>query len=989
MITTLAATKYELTTHTYDSVVQKNSKNSDNIVHSPPVFANQCANSREYAVLFQKIQSVSDKGIRIKRLNDLIGLVNQREIDCKSSQETRAAEAINRHSCNESWLEDCVTFVKSRFTQESGGASIEDIGINEPTFLEAFTQIKGLRGEKHKLNNKLVSLYAFFDVHISERSSKLKLQFSNLWNVIIDLFRTVILYGYAIKKESLRERMIKVWLSYSTITLNIEPTKILPQFDNKEIQVSTWMKVVKYKLAAFATFAKDSDVYPKCPFETPDNPTILLDRDFTQWFKRIPIGSLEMRRYKMSLIDSLCRGTKKGAARSTDDDCLLSSVETFELFTEPRKRSEYMNVDMHFEIRRSVEEILFDSPTFVPSYTHCPSFSSCTENSVMKGGHVKIVKEVVPSLPREPIFKRKFGLLFDPFPLNGFNHTDEENPPCRYPLPSVDDGFNATHKIGELKSIPYLEFSTNPDLLGTDLDIENLIEYSLSQESKIVPIGLMEALKVRGITTPCALETWLLKPLQQYLSKQLLKHLCFAVTGTPLKEEHIEAVIKHMTTQQVFLSGDYDNATNNMIGEFTRTCVESICDRLEVSTNYKRLAVRSLCDNLVEFVHKDKKTKIEYKLSGRQIEAQPMGKILSFVVLCIINFAACRKSLEIDQNQILTINQFPGLINGDDCCFPISNVDHWIGVTAIVGLFNSIGKTFTSREFVEMNSRTFLVTKDIHDNLITNINFHEVPFINFGLMKGLVRSASNESKQSKSHTTEVVEACSRMGWCHKELVKGFDHLYVELDYLFKHYHNVYLLDNTLKNIPYYVPAWLGGLGLDPGPLPENKITISQLKCAKWIYQNFQKLKPKSMTLSKTCLIDALINKAMGRWFTQMLVEEEIPNFQQLETEEGNSLDLIEENQSVYTAMVEYLWRTRDLNDFFVIIDNNFKEIQRKISARQLYHNQNIWQMAYTFSQKSPNLEPLEWYKLWQQKQNRVKPIIMYDPVLLQESLISS
>lgn len=317
---------------------------------------------------------------------------------------------------------------------------------------------------------------------------------------------------------------------------------------------------------------------------------------------------------------------------------------------------------------------------------------------------------------------------------------------------------------------------------------------------------------------------------------------------------------------------------------------------------------------------------------GRQCDAQPMGKILSFTVLCIINYAVCRKSLELDDSSILSINKFPGLINGDDCCFPIKDANLWSGTSAIVGLINSVGKTFTSREFVEMNSRTFLVTSNDSLGYRLNLRFHEVPFINFGLMKGLLRSGGGEEKEKgKSVHTQVVEACSRMGMCHRDLVNQFDYIYEPLDYLFKYYHNSVLLDDTLKNIPYYIPEWLGGIGLNPGPNPEERITVDELKCARWIYQNYKKLKLKSMVLSKTCLIDNLINKHISKLFNENNIDESIDSFEMLETQEENYRSLESENQSVYTMMVEYVWRTLSLEAYFKTTDNSFIRAQDRIS----------------------------------------------------------
>jgi len=918
--------------------------------------------------------------------------INVEDKDCKSSPVTfypqlSVSEMIARQ----------VELISRSCNVRGGTASIQDFEGDDPTYLEAFTLFKKKRVSE-EANRKLVLLSTFFQINEQTRTSTLKQPYLSVWNIIKDLFKSAHLYGYKFETRHLRSRMLNVWYTYSYRTSTLNPFKTIEEFDNSQLELSTWMKVVKYKLAAFAAYAKGSTVYPKCPFEDHDNPSILLDKDFTSWFKHLPQDTLQQQVYRMSLIDTLCRGVKKGTDRSTDDDCLMNCYETFKLFTEPKSKPTYLDItvqDMEQEIIRSVDEIIGDS-NYEPKYNLCPSFSSCSENSLLNGGHVAIVKNFIPRYPREPIVSVKYGMLKDPFPLDGFNNTDEENPLTRTRLPSIDeDSFEAIRKIGEGEEVQYLEVATNPDNLGTDLDIDALFETCFIEDNFIKVVGLKEALKVRGITTPAALETYLLKPLQKFLAKCLLKHLCFAVTGAPLTPEHLERVLVELHDNEVLTSGDYDNATNMMISSYTEVCLNAICNKIGIGhhkirkdgttkyNNIRRVIVNSLCHNHVELCRrflKDGK-RMKQTIYGLQQEAQPMGKILSFTVLCIINFSVCRKAIELDRGYKIPIAQFPGLINGDDCCFPISNFDHWVGCSSMVGLFNSIGKTFTSRGFVEMNSRTFLVNfkPKVEQDRLDISSFTEIPFVNFGLMKGLVRSEGGENKKT-TPMTQTAEAVTRMGWCHSQLVKGFDALYEELDFLFKFYHNKYLLSEELKYIPYYVPNWLGGLGLDPGPDFTSKVSINQLQCAHFIYQHYELMNPSSMSLTKTCLIDSLINKQLGKWFHDFAIKETIHDFQTLVNQNDQPLDLQLENQAVYSDLVEYLWRTRNLNQFFTIIDDNFVKVQEKMAKQNLIKNKTIWQRAFSYVRTNQDYKPLKWYKLWHNKQPKVKPVVAMDRV---------
>jgi hypothetical protein len=646
---------------------------------------------------------------------------------------------------------------------------------------------------------------------------------------------------------------------------------------------------------------------------------------------------------------------------------------------------------MTSEVIRSVTEVIGDA-LFIPEYTHCPSFSSCTENPLFKGGHVKVVKEQVPSLPVDKEYEvyAKYGLAYNPQPIKHFNPTEFDDPIVNRPFDTVCSD-KAVEKFGDVQSIKYLEIDINPLNIGTDLDIDSLCKICLDDPSLIRAVALKEALKVRGITTPCALETWLLKPLQKFLAKRLLDFDVFAVTGQPLNSGHLERAFRMLLPDQVFVSGDYDNATNNMISHYTRIAVETVCDLLGCSELYKMVAVRSLCDCIVEVkevigLGKTKKTLIT---QGIQREAQPMGKILSFTILCIVNFAVCRKALELDQGQSIHITRFPGLINGDDCCFPISNFDHWTGCSAMVGLFNSIGKTFTSRKFVEMNSRTFLVDAvEYEDGLILNPRFKEVPFVNFGLMKGIVRSQSNENTVMENEKRELIEAVSRIGWCHSELIRGFEPFFNELDFLFKNYHNKYLLSPHLNGIPYYIPFWLGGLGMSPGYQPEKLISVEQRQICSWIYQSYDKLKPKSICLEKTCLINSIIERCLQGLCKRFDIPDIHP-FQNLEGESLEEYNFEYENTVVYNHLIEKVWRSSPIQEFFVEISDNFVRQSARIGAKKLYHNADIWKRGFNFISKSADYKVLNWHKIWHQKQTGVKPIVSTNHSFKNESLVNS
>lgn len=73
-----------------------------------------------------------------------------------------------------------------------------------------------------------------------------------------------------------------------------------------------------------------------------------------------------------------------------------------------------------------------------------------------------------------------------------------------------------------------------------------------------------------------------------------------------------------------------------------------------------------------------------------------MGSVLSFPILCVINFVAYWVSLEEHYGKTFTVRQVPCLIHGDDILFKTtqSHYDHWSKVITQFGLKKSVGKNY-------------------------------------------------------------------------------------------------------------------------------------------------------------------------------------------------------------------------------------------------------------------------------------------------------
>jgi hypothetical protein len=859
------------------------------------------------------------------------------------------------------------------------------------------------------------------------------------WKLLVDITISILMYGYVETYVVLRKRMLSVFLQWCRLLIILD---------------FNFIKLGKYKLAAFASYAKDSDVYPPSPFNEQTlkdhafaKPRFIFDKQFDNWISNLK-GKTDFnsRFFMMSLIDTLCRGVKKGADRPTKEMAHESNLGTFRKFTEPKPvqgdkviKNPRLDTEtilnpalMELEVIRSVHEVMAGCKLYEPKYRHFPSLSACVENKVSFGGSMTVVKKHIPAYPRELLVKKKYGMLKDPLPVDHCNHTGEDNPVVRTPIINSEEDveMDTLKENGELRSISYLEISNNYENLGTDLDISNYVDVCLQEGSRMKLCGLLEAFKVRGISTANALETWILKPLQKFLSKQLLKHKCFAVTGTPLTEAHLLERIKVLAAGQRICSGDYADATNELVAKYTEVCVREICQVLGLPDNLTQLAINSLTKNTVLYDYLDteyvqpptvggytpdrRKRDQVVNLIGKQVEAQPMGKVLSFVVLCILNFTVCRKALEIDYGGHIPIADFPGLINGDDCCFPLYDFDIWVDVTAIIGLKNSVGKTFFSKDFIEMNSRSFILYEG-EDSFITprgdfmNPYLKEIPFVNFGLIKGLLRSDQG------SNTGGVITKIATLGDCHQDMVRGLDFAYDDLDYLFRGHNAKSLESDMLSGIPFYLPKWIGALGLNPGPKFWEKIPEEHLRAASVIFQTYNENKPKSVSLLKSCLLDEEINTKQKAIAQALGVELMEYPFKSIQHENGLNITTLEhENQEVYTDMVEKLWRDlpvpeikfdvrlRDPCDKRLEIYANSDEIEDIVTScanhlddfdetdiflkaqqlklkKALKHNGKLWRNAHG-KILNCDVKPLPWYKLWHQKQCGYLPIVRADAV---------
>jgi len=265
---------------------------------------------------------------------------------------------------------------------------------------------------------------------------------------------------------------------------------------------------------------------------------------------------------------------------------------------------------------------------------------------------------------------------------------------------------------------------------------------------------------------------------------------------------------------ETYLSGDYSDATNQIFSYASEAVADQLAKCLHLGEIERDLFRKSLTGHLFEMPDGTLK---------RQARGQLMGSVTSFPVLCLINAAVCRWAMEIHEGRKISLRDCQLLVNGDDCVMRsrIGIKRIWAQVCAVAGLKESLGKTYESREFLEINSQIFLREEETHplaywtkdvegkDKLIfRQCPFRQVEFVNTGLLTGAKRSAA------KVGLGDIDDPYENIGMRAQWLVdqSPMEVKSTVMRQFLKCHREV--LERT--RCPFYIPQWLGGLGLPCG-----------------------------------------------------------------------------------------------------------------------------------------------------------------------------
>lgn len=636
--------------------------------------------------------------------------------------------------------------------------------------------------------------------------------------------------------------------------------------------------------------------------------------------------------------------------------------------------------------RRTVRE-LFYGTEFTPTDMSKPFFPSTSSNYInsrSKGGAVGFIQD--------ELLKMKKELLVDFVPME------------------VEIRGEITRKYGDRGLVEQATFDAVPDcelnikcssstlqgrthfVNGSAVNLErfestwknlywNMYQKAIDEDPLVEPVGLAEFLKVRVITKGPPLTYTVLKPFQKFLWGVLRRYPAFKLIGEVVTAEYMYEILGRLNEDEEFTSGDYQASTDNLHSWLTEAIVDEMFKCfLEYNPGYAQMMPSSFRDMVVRaltkhiFVRKDDDGNVTERLP--QLEGQLMGSIISFPFLCIANAAMCRYALELDQGRKYRLGNDPSegplapiMINGDDCAIKASPRfrDIWRKVTRIGGLLESQGKTYFSREFVVINSERFNYT-EANDN-----PYESQPYVNFGLINGCKKGTTQEETW--------VEKLASIGTRHQELMKWCP------DYSKPLIHELFMRkwSNFLKtyasDIPWYLPTWLGGLGLVD---IQNRLSKIDRMLGSIVLHEWDKLKPRNLTKAPEWQMHDRVASRLTELNVSLencshaIVMSDCPN---------DPRDLIDENARLYTALViETLFCCNNLQkDCKTVKDKNDQNLL--LDAKLLSginHNRHVYQKANDIMKQKKvgksryaNYRPLENNELELEKKETILPVFIY------------
>jgi uncharacterized protein (UPF0147 family) len=709
-----------------------------------------------------------------------------------------------------------------------------------------------------------------------------------------------------------------------------EETKLHWEMLVKSMQ-GDWVKVCKYKLAAFFSSHTDQPM-PQCPFPpgTKDRPDYLLGGAAGRWCHAYlhTNGSTTVK--GLEFLTSILQ-SKKGMPRPGPEYLKKAVASTFDKLTTEKPDVKVTPQAALLEEWSNMAEMPESINTFVYKETAKEELRR-TVRELFTGSEFTLEEKVrgfFPSTSANYIMHRSdmgtVGAIFDRKELmeglrrkGGYMHVRQGKRDGEEEMSSSSSHDIPMYEVAEERprgplGTPGITLSMAFTTLWS-----RIMEIAKTEEPMVELVPLAEPLKVRVISKGPPFTYFAMRSLWKHVHSVLRQHPTFRLVGTPETEvEVLNGLGRNLRDDEELISGDYEDATNGMHSWVSETVAEEIANCLRLDQHEREIFIRSLTRH---FIKLDGKT-------AKQVTGQLMGSITSFPILCIANAAMCRWALEVSYRRTWKLRDCSLLINGDDVAmkgirrtngFP-STYSIWQRVTAYIGLKESVGKTFISRQFVNINSRNYHYGEshkviDPESKKERDCPYTSVPYVNFGLMKGLKRSQGGVGARDQddprnnlgTRATKLIQACpERM---REDVMKMFINEHREL------------LANT--RLPWYMPQWLGGIGLPR--FAQFQPSKLDLQIGKQILLNWRKERPVHLGSSK------------GRWNTRKIAESYLP------TEPAYTAVRDELGQRNYDKLLGELC-INALFDSNVSMRELYQELEENNRVdKAIHHNARLW-----------------------------------------------
>jgi hypothetical protein len=705
---------------------------------------------------------------------------------------------------------------------------------------------------------------------LSEGDELRTLRFSECFVVILNCFEKSGFESEAPYLQTLLTSTVQTWIEHSGS---------IP-----------WNKYIKYKLAAFTAAHLDQTNLPPPPggVSEQDRPDALIGGRVFRWFKSkkklwkfLEPTATNDSRLQASEFFSTLLSCKSAFPQLEEEDRIAELEATFTKLTTPEDRwngeidlepigdwgdfdedskgetrtNKYQTMlseqTVQEQIQRTVRE-LFEGVDFSVEEKLQGIFPSSKANYTAKaaeGGGVGVIMEAIAEFQKE-------GGYIHIFDQDGKRILGDES---RLPAEldalrersTPETGFEGDVEERETDQkglvIDYREFD---DVLSAVY--ATLKQKALREPTTVSLVGLFEPLKIRIISKGPPIHYHFMQSMRRKIFRTLRSFPQFAFIGEVDTVEKCEEVLGLTIKKgEVYVSGDYKAATNEIRKWGSEAAVDTLSNVLGLDAMERQIFFEGLTQHRIESgIPREGGAKEEAK---PQVAGQLMGSTISFVILCIINFAMCRWALEVAQGATIKAKDARLLINGDDCVFkgPQKVYDLWKKITAVAGLKESVGKTYVSDVFYTINSRMYFrnVVPVPYHEIVTRggvptpvQRFHSISkakLFNFGIMQGLHEKFTIGSMSTEER---LVAFCAAVSQIERD---GPPRLLDESIRWMMVHHKKLLRESRL---PYTMPRWLGGLGL---PLLEgSEHSALDLKIARAIILDWKREKPVNLSPAK-------------------------------------------------------------------------------------------------------------------------------------------